>query len=146
MARGDVLPSEAEESTDPRTGVRIRQVTSFPAIHHHPFYYLPAYDDAMRHLVFVSHRTGHPQVFLERREHAAVGEEAEEAGRQAQEEGALFEPLPEGGLLGRVHVWTSLRRLAKRRRNNSANPPGAHPAEAQPQPPRESASGPPSPR
>lgn len=68
MARGDVLPSEAEESTDPRTGVRIRQVTSFPAIHHHPFYYLPAHDDAMRHLVFVSHRTGSPQIFLELRE------------------------------------------------------------------------------
>ncbi len=60
MARGDVLPSEAEESTDPRTGVRVRRVTSHPSIHHHPFYYLPAYDDAMRHLVFVSHRTRPP--------------------------------------------------------------------------------------
>lgn len=68
MARGDVLPSEAESFKDPATGVQVRRVTSHPSIHHHPFYYLPAYDDAMRHLVFVSHRTGHPQVFLERRE------------------------------------------------------------------------------
>ena len=38
------------------------------SIHHHPFYYVPAYDDAMRWLFFVSHRTGIPQFFAERRD------------------------------------------------------------------------------
>lgn len=68
MAKGDVLPSEAVETRDPETGVRIRQVTNHDAIHHHPFYYVPAYDDAMRWLFFVSHRTGLPQFFAEHRE------------------------------------------------------------------------------
>ena len=51
-----------------RTGAEIRQITAHPSIHHHPFYYIPAYDDAMRHLVFVSHRTGRPELFLELRD------------------------------------------------------------------------------
>ncbi|MEM7012514.1 MAG: oligogalacturonate lyase family protein [Verrucomicrobiota bacterium] len=38
---------------------------SHPSIHHHPFYYLPAWDDAMQRLIFVSHRTGTPQIFAE---------------------------------------------------------------------------------
>lgn len=67
MAKGDVLPSEATEFRDPETGVRIRQVTTHPSIHHHPFYYVPTYDDAMRWLFFVSHRTGSSQFFTERR-------------------------------------------------------------------------------
>jgi len=45
----------------------VRQVTAAPGIHHHPFYYLPAYDDAMRWLVFVSHRSGAAQIFVEER-------------------------------------------------------------------------------
>ena len=68
MAKGDILPSESVESRDPKTGNRIRQVTNHPSIHHHPFYYVPAFDDAMRWLFFVSHRTGTPQLFAERRE------------------------------------------------------------------------------
>jgi len=56
---------------DERTGAVIRQVTSAPAIHHHPFLLIPAYDDAMQWLVFVSHRTGSPQIFVEER---ATGE------------------------------------------------------------------------
>ena len=48
-----------------RPGRRIRQVTSHPSIHHHPFFFVPAYDRAMRRLVFVSHRTGAPQIFFE---------------------------------------------------------------------------------
>jgi oligogalacturonide lyase len=47
--------------------VTVRQVTNAPAIHHHPFFYIPAYDDAMRWLVFVSHRSGSPQIFVEDR-------------------------------------------------------------------------------
>ena len=68
MAKGDVLPSEAIETRDPETGVRIRQITSHASIHHHPFYYVPAFDDAMQWLFFVSHRTGTPQFFSERRD------------------------------------------------------------------------------
>ena len=68
MAKGDVLAAESVETRDSKTGVRVRQVTSHDSIHHHPFYYIPAYDDAMRWLFFVSHRTGSPQLFAERRE------------------------------------------------------------------------------
>lgn len=65
--RGAVLPAESRTFGDPVTGVPVRQVTSHPSIHHHPFYYLPAYDDAMTRLFFVSHRTGNPQVYAEER-------------------------------------------------------------------------------
>jgi len=65
MGKGRVLPSEASWSNDPDTGVRIRQVTAHPSIHHHPFFFVPAWDDAMRRLVFVSHRTGRAQIYAE---------------------------------------------------------------------------------
>jgi len=68
MGKGSLYPAEARELTDGPTGARIRQVTSHPAIHHHPFFLVPAYDDAMHWLVFVSHRTGSPQIFAEDRE------------------------------------------------------------------------------
>ena len=58
-------PPEGRTRTDPNTGVRVRQVTDHSSINHHPFYYLPAMDDAMRHLVFVSHRSGRPEIFVE---------------------------------------------------------------------------------
>lgn len=60
-------PSESCTFTDPSTGATVRQVTDHPSIHHHPFYYLPAYDDAMTRLFFVSHRTGRPEVWCELR-------------------------------------------------------------------------------
>ncbi len=56
---------ESRAFSDPQTGAGIRQVTDHPSIHHHPFYYLPAYDDAMTRLFFVSHRTGRPEVWCE---------------------------------------------------------------------------------
>jgi oligogalacturonide lyase len=65
--KGRVYESESVGFTDPATGIAVRQVTAHPSIHHHPFYYLPAYDDALAWLVFVSHRTGQPQIFLEDR-------------------------------------------------------------------------------
>lgn len=68
MGKGDIWGPESRESSDPETGVSIRQVTTHPSIHHHPFYYVPAYDRAMRWLFFVSHRTGAPQLFAERRD------------------------------------------------------------------------------
>lgn len=71
MAKGQLYPAESQISTDERTGVTIRQITSAPAIHHQPFFMIPAYDDRMQWLIFVSHRTGKPQLFAEVR---ATGE------------------------------------------------------------------------
>ena len=69
--KGSVHEAESRSFVDPATGAAVRQVTSHPSIHHHPFYYLPAYDDAMTRLFFVSHRTGRPEVWCEVR---ATGE------------------------------------------------------------------------
>jgi oligogalacturonide lyase len=63
--KGSLLAPEARWFTDPASGRRIRQVTSHPSIHHHPFFFVPPWDDAMRRLLFVSHRTGTPQLFAE---------------------------------------------------------------------------------
>ncbi len=54
-------------SPDPQTGVLVRQVAAHPSLNHHPYFYIPAYDDAMRWLFFVSHRTGRPQAFAQHR-------------------------------------------------------------------------------
>src|SRR5215208_6154844 len=71
VTKGRLYPAESRRLVDDRTGAAIRQVTFAPAIHHHPFFLAPAYDDAGRWLVFISHRTGSPQVFAEAR---ATGE------------------------------------------------------------------------
>ena len=68
MAKGSLYPSESITLVDEQTGVSIRQVTAAAAIHHPPFYYIPAYDDAMQWLCFVSHRTGRPEIFVERQD------------------------------------------------------------------------------
>ena len=65
MNKGSVHPAETRWRADPATGRRVRQVTSHPSIHHHPFFFVPPWDDAMRRLIFVSHRTGTPQLFAE---------------------------------------------------------------------------------
>jgi oligogalacturonide lyase len=65
MPKGTVLPREDRWLADPETGVRIRQVTSHPSVHHHPFFFVNAWDDAMRRLVFVSHRTGRAELYAE---------------------------------------------------------------------------------
>lgn len=65
MTIGTTHPSESVTQRDPRTGVVVRQVTAFPVIHHHPFYYIPPYDESGQRLFFVSHRTGEPQLFFE---------------------------------------------------------------------------------
>lgn len=62
-----VWPSEGRTFRD-ENGVEVRQVTTHPSIHHHPFFFVEAFDDAMRHLVFLSHRAGRPQLFIERQE------------------------------------------------------------------------------
>ena len=68
MARGKIYPSASICFKDETTGVRIRQITNQASIHHHPFFIIPAYDDAMQRLIFVSHRTGRPEIFAEDRE------------------------------------------------------------------------------
>jgi oligogalacturonide lyase len=68
VAKGDEHPPEGAVEMDAATGARVRRVTGYPAIHHHPFFLAPAFDDAMRRLLFVSHRTGRPEVFAEVRE------------------------------------------------------------------------------
>lgn len=80
MPRGQLYPSEARTFRDEATGVSVRQVTDHPSVHHHPFYYLPAYDDAMRRLVFVSHRTGRPEIFAELRDSGTLQQLTEHEG------------------------------------------------------------------
>lgn len=63
MSKGTLFSSEVMAFSEASNGVRVRQLTSHPSIHHHPFYYLPAWDDAMQRLILVSHRTGIPQIF-----------------------------------------------------------------------------------
>ncbi len=67
MAKGTIYPSESRTFYDRCTGTHIRQVTMASAVHHHPFFIIPAYDNAMQRLIFVSHRTGTPQIFAEER-------------------------------------------------------------------------------
>ena len=71
MAKGTVYAPESRTFYDRCTGTQIRQVTTASALHHHPFFIIPAYDDAMQRLIFVSSRTGTPQIFAEER---ATGE------------------------------------------------------------------------
>lgn len=65
MPKGSVYKSEARLMTDRRTDARIRQVTDHPSVNHQPFFFIPAYDNGMNWLIFVSHRTGEPQIFGE---------------------------------------------------------------------------------
>jgi oligogalacturonide lyase len=65
LSKGRTCEAETRWLTDGATGRRIRQVTAHPSIHHHPFFFVPPWDDAMRRLIFVSHRAGAPQLFAE---------------------------------------------------------------------------------
>ena len=71
MAKGTVYGPESRTFYDRRTGTQIRQVTTASALHHHPFFIIPAYDNAMQRLIFISYRTGTAQIFAEER---ATGE------------------------------------------------------------------------
>ncbi len=71
MTKGTLYPAESRCFADAQTGASIRQITSHPSIHHHPFFMIGAYDDAMQRLIFTSERTGKPQLFAELR---ATGE------------------------------------------------------------------------
>ena len=72
MPKGKVYPPEGHAFHDQRTGAKMRQVTSHQSIHRHPFFLVPAYDDAMQHLVFLSWRTGRPQIFAENRQNGCL--------------------------------------------------------------------------
>jgi oligogalacturonide lyase len=65
MSAGQTFPSESISTRDATTGVRLRQITAHPSIHHQPFYYLPAYGRDDFQLFLISHRTGRPEVFTE---------------------------------------------------------------------------------
>ena len=93
MSKGQHYPSEARETTDPESGRRIRQVTSHPSIHHHPFFFVRAYDDAMKRMIFVSYRTGTPQIFFEDR---ATGELIRHSEAMVPQENMWVLPTKEG--------------------------------------------------
>lgn len=57
-------PSESVPFDD-GTGTMLRQVTQHPSIHHHPFFFVEAWDAGMSFLLLISHRTGRPQIFIE---------------------------------------------------------------------------------
>lgn len=65
--KGSRYAPESRNLTDPASRRAVRQVTSHPSIHHHPFFFVPAYDRAGEKLIFVSYRTGKPQLFFEER-------------------------------------------------------------------------------
>jgi oligogalacturonide lyase len=66
-AKGARFASESRLLIDPQSGRPLRQITSHPSIHHHPFFFVPAYDRAGQKLIFISHRAGAPQIFFEDR-------------------------------------------------------------------------------
>lgn len=48
---------------DPETGTVIHQITAAEAVHHHPFYYIPAFDATSQNLIFISKRTGRSEIY-----------------------------------------------------------------------------------
>jgi oligogalacturonide lyase len=71
---------------------RVRQVTAHPSIHHHPFFFVPAYDRTGEKLIFVSFRTGKPQIFFEDR---ASGELVQVTDRDDLADWSIY-PSPDG--------------------------------------------------
>ena len=90
--KGRRYRSEQRLSVDPKSHRRIRQVTDHPSIHHHPFFFVPAYDRAGSKLIFVSHRTGAPQIFFEER---AGGDLVQATDRADLAEWSIY-PSPDG--------------------------------------------------
>ncbi|MGH6726873.1 MAG: oligogalacturonate lyase family protein [Pseudolabrys sp.] len=90
--KGNRYRSEARSVTDARSRRRVRQVTDHPSIHHHPFFFVPAYDQAGKRLIFVSYRTGAPQIFYENR---AWGELVQVTDRHDLADWSIY-PSPDG--------------------------------------------------
>lgn len=82
----------ARVEIDARSKRKVRQVTDHPSIHHHPFFFVPAYDKAGTKLFFVSHRTGKPQIYYEDR---AANEIVQVTDRDDLAEWSIS-PSPEG--------------------------------------------------
>lgn len=93
MGKGSVFSAERRLLSERADGARVRQLTDFPCVHHHPFYYVPAWDDAMRWLFFVSHRTGLPQLYAEQTE---TGQIVQLTDREDLNEWS-FHPSHDGG-------------------------------------------------
>ena len=63
--RGDTLSNEYSQLQDRHTGATIHQITSHPSINHSFFFLNPSFRPGRSgDLGFVSHRGGHPQLFL----------------------------------------------------------------------------------
>jgi oligogalacturonide lyase len=90
--KGDRYRAEDRTMIDPNSQRRVRQVTNHPSIHHHPFFFVPAYDRAGSKLIFISHRNGAPQLFFEDR---ASGELVQVTDRADLAEWSIY-PSPEG--------------------------------------------------
>ena len=90
--KGRAFKSESRTLTDAKTNRTVRQVTAHPSIHHHPFFFVPAYDRAVNKLIFVSHRNGAPQIFFEDR---ISGELVQATNRPDLAEWSIY-PSPDG--------------------------------------------------
>lgn len=90
--KGSREKAAARVVIDARSKRKVRQVTDHPSIHHHPFFFVPAYDRAGTKLFFVSHRTGRPQIYFEDR---AAGEIVQVTDRDDLAEWSLY-PSPDG--------------------------------------------------
>ena len=90
--KGGRYPPESRMHMDPASGRRVRQITSHASIHHHPFFFVPAYDLRGEKLIFVSHRTGTPQILYEDR---ASGELVQATDRTDVAEWSIY-PSPDG--------------------------------------------------
>jgi len=90
--RGVRYRPESRFVADPKSKRSIRQVTDHLSIHHHPFFFVPAYDLAGQRLIFISHRTGAPQIFFEDRH---SGELVQVTSRDDLAEWSIY-PSPDG--------------------------------------------------
>jgi oligogalacturonide lyase len=90
--KGACFSREGRVLTDAKSGRKMRQVTDHPSIHHHPFFFVPAYDRAGKKLIFISHRTGTPQIFYEDR---ASSELVQVTNRPDLAEWSIY-PSPDG--------------------------------------------------
>ena len=90
--KGARFASESRSMRDPQSGRPLRQVTTHSSDHHHPFFFVPAYDRTGEKLVFISHRTGTPQIFFEER---ASGELVQVTARTDIAEWSIY-PSPDG--------------------------------------------------
>src|SRR5690242_3769253 len=59
----NVVTSALPWVRDGETGRLMRRVSVHETINHHPFFYVPAYDERGRWLFFISHETGQPQIY-----------------------------------------------------------------------------------